>query len=180
MQLTREQEERYYTKYRGKINAYVKLCASKLKITGSLDDYYSEAAILFINHMRKCATENDIKNFSFYDIMHAMCKCRMNGFLMSHDSNVYRGYKTAIENERNVESYDALPEYVDRECVIVDYETRLEMRHMLESASDIDKYIVTRRLEGATQNEIADELGKTRSWVVRELTMLKKKYFEED
>ena len=151
------------------------------------DEFVSEVSIVFLKHLRKCETMEEINKFPWYDALNAMTRLVMAYQPLS-------GPKTAKHFSRLV---SRMPATVSIDLAVAngievdgmshfwveDKETQIDFDTFMDDHGEDMNRIAGMKLLGATNRKIAGQFGVDASSISRRLTALRKDYdefFRED
>lgn len=180
MLFDRETEARMFREARQHIGALVWKYIRKGKAdinAKHYQDLFQEAAIAYINYIRKAQTEEDLKIFPSMDILHAMCLYTLSIQPLSHPKRT-EDFKKHL-TDKNVPLYEADANAENARTVIDDALDEIVFRDFVAKQTDMNTKIVGLRMEDYAIKEVAGTIGINESNVSRRLKRMLENYRKE-
>ena len=177
MKLTSQQEEQLMQQYDRLLWSVVHRFKRKMHSGyNNKEDLHSECAMVFLNHIRSCETMDDIQKVPILNMINAMCR-----FVLGEQA---LSYPRRTSNFRQV--METVASKVDYAEVDRDENKRYEpindaldvvaFKDFFVGLSPVDQKIITMKLEGRKNREIARDLGVTDVMMTRAIQRLRKFY----
>lgn len=190
MQLSPEQEaaiieENMVKIYRAIDNFTVRCPFKHIKI--DYDDYVGEVSLVFLQHIRKCETMEEINKFPWYDAMHAMTEFVLNCQPLSVPKDTKRFSQLVAQMPETVSIDLCLSNGVEVDGMskswVVDKETQIDFDGFMSGQDEFYNRITGMKLLGARSREIAKQCGVTEGAISKRFSRLREcfdEYFKED
>lgn len=148
----------------------------------SYDDCVQEVSIVFLLHIRRCETEDQINQFPWYDAIHALsmlvlkhqpvsCRKDTKGFLhVIHNMPATVPFEVMMSQGLEV---DGMSKHW-----VPDTDTKLDFDAFMSSQHESIQRIASMRLYGMTQRAIAAEYGVCQKSIFNKIAKLREDYNE--
>ena len=161
---------KFYFRYNGK---------SKI----DLDDCLQECRIVFLAHIRRVESEDQILPLPYRDFMHAMC-VQVLGFLPTSVPRRTTGFRHTIENANDAGSVDAMMEEgfdvsAGLATGYAEVDESVSFGQFFSELTPYDQRILLSMLSNGRMADVAADLGVDKSTVSRHLAHLKRKYLAD-
>lgn len=183
MELSREQEaalvdENMVKVYRAVDNFSAKCHASVVRIPN--EDFVQEVLVVFMNHIRKAQTMEEIEKFPWYDAMHAMSNLVLTFQPMSVPKRT-SSFRDFVRSMPSTVSFDVMMENgVDVDGMskhwVDDKDTQMDFDTFMASQDDSMKRVVSMRLYGMRSKDIAAQYGVSNAAICRWLQKMRGEY----
>lgn len=184
MQLSHEQESELIQQNMPKIyraiDNFMARCSKNSVVQVSYEDFVQEVSIVFLNYIRNCETEEQLRIFPWYDAMNAMSKYVLHSQPLSVPCRT-ADFNTIIHSLPSTVSYDVLAtqgievDGMSRHWV-PDKDTEMDFKAFMSDKAEIVQRIASMRLYGMKLNEIAGQFGVCHQNIDRRIKNLKKQY----
>lgn len=182
MILTKQQEEEYIKKYERVIwlavHRFKNRASRQSNEFDNMDDLFQESAIVFLNHVRKCETEEEIaKRIPFRDMINAMSRFIVGHRVLSYPKRTTHYRAKGTEEMAYAVSYTDV-DLDDRylEMTIDNVVENMTMKSFLDSLGENERKIADYKSRGLKNREIAKILGVTDVYITRTLAKMREKY----
>lgn len=151
------------------------------------EDLYQEAALVFLRHVRKCETEDEIRmTIPFMDILNALSRFVLIQKPVTYPKRTtrYTPKKCMTSPKTYSISYDDMEdtEFFRSEwevsSFLEDVESNMTMKSFLRQLPEEDRKLLLLKYSGKKNREIAQELGLTDVAVHRRIARLLAEYKE--
>ncbi len=187
MELSREREaeliERNMPKiYRAVDNFMARYTGAKGAWFASYDDFVQEASIAFLNHIRKCDSEDSIDKFPWYDAINAMSRLVLNNQPVSMGVRT-SDFRKIIQSVPRTVSFDTLASDVIEvdgmsKHWVPDKDTEIDFGAFMSSKTESLQRIVAMRLYGMNNRHIAAQYGVCKNCIDKKINKLREQYDE--
>ena len=155
-------------------------CKSGEAVCVDYSDFVQEVTIVFLNHIRKCNTEEEIDKFPWYDAMHAMSEY----VLLSQPLSVPKSTKqfsTVINSIPHTVSYEVcVSNGMDVDGMskhwVPDKETEIDFNAFMAEQGENIQRIAAMRIYGMTIRDIAAQFGVAKNAIDKKIKRLREKY----
>lgn len=177
MELTSYQEEQLIQQYDKLLWSVVHRFKRKMHNGyDNKEDLHSECVLVFINHIRSCETEEEIKKVPILNMVNAMCRFVLGEQALSYPkrtsnfSQVMGNVASKVDygevDRDETQRFEPIDDALD-EIAFLDFYHRL---------SPVDQQIVVMKLKGKKNREIAFKLGVSDVAMTRAIQKLRKFY----
>lgn len=167
------------------VDNFMARCDSKNSaVQLSYDDCVQEVSIAFLEYIRRCETEEQLKKFPWYDAINAL------------SVHVLRSqpFKVPLKTAKFSKTLHSIPPTVSYEVMVengiepdgmskhwvADKETELDFCTFMDSQDEMMQRIVSMRLYGLSQRKIGAQYGISDVTVMKKIKKLKEDYDEFD
>ena len=166
------------------IDNFMARCPKDSGVQISYDDCVQEVSIAFLNYIRRCESEDQLRIFPWYDAMQAMSRLILQSQPLSVPLRT-SSFKKIINSIPLTVSYDVLMTNgieVDgmSKHWVPDKDTEMDFNDFMSSQDESIQRIASMRLHGMTMREIAGQFGVCFQAIDKKLKNLREKYDEFD
>ena len=166
------------------IDNFMARCPRDSGVQISYDDCVQEVSIAFLNYIRRCESEDQLRIFPWYDAMQAMSRLILQSQPLSVPLRT-SSFKKIINSIPLTVSYDVLMTNgieVDgmSKHWVPDKDTEMDFNDFMSSQDESIQRIASMRLHGMTMREIAGQFGVCFQAIDKKLKNLREKYDEFD
>lgn len=166
------------------IDNFMARCPRDSGVRISYDDCVQEVSIAFLNYIRRCESEDQLRIFPWYDAMQAMSRLILQCQPLSVPLRT-SSFKKIINSIPLTVSYDVLMTNgieVDgmSKHWVQDKDTEMDFNDFMSSQDESIQRIASMRLHGMTMREIAGQFGVCFQAIDKKLKNLREKYDEFD
>lgn len=180
MELSPEREAELIEQNMPKIYRAVDNFSARNGGTRSYDDFVQEVSIVFLKHIRRCETEEQISRFPWYDSIKAMSEHVLRSQSIpapartAHFKEVLRSLPSTVSLDLIVTrglDVDGMSKHW-----VLDKDTEMDFDAFLSEQPEDIQRIVSMRIFGLSNRKIASQYGVSGSAIDKKIMKLKEKY----
>lgn len=180
MKLTSFQEEQLIQQYDryiwSMVHRFSRRKASGNEFRNDKNDLYQECVMVFIKHIRSCETMDDIKKVPSRDMLHAMCQFALGDKVVTYPKRT-SNFRQIIDHVARKVDYDEVDsDENQRSEPLNDVLDVISFKEFYTTLASGEQQIVTLKLRGHSNREIAQKLGLTDVAVCRALKRMRNTY----
>ena len=166
------------------IDNFMVRCPKNSGVQISYDDCVQEVSIAFLQYIRKCETEEQLRVFPWYDAMHAMSNLILKSQPFSIPMRT-SNFSAVINSLPATVSYDVLlTNGIEVDGMskhwVPDKDTEMDFSAFMSSQEETVQRIASMRIYGMTMREIAGQFGVHHHAIEKRIKNLRKRYDEFD
>lgn len=142
----------------------------------NLEDLYQEAVLVFIQHIRSCKTEEEIKCVPIRDMVNAMCRFVLGEQVVSVPKRTTSFSQVIGSVSTKVDYTEIDLDETKRDLSMDNVVQQMDFTHFISSLPPSDRRVVLMKANGYRNREIAQRLGVTDVVVTRTLKKIKNQY----
>lgn len=178
MNFTPQEEEKLILQYNRLLWRTVYRFQRRLPgVVRNQEDLYQEAALVFVDHLRKSKDMDEVQNhIPIRDMIHAMTQFVINDQLLSYTKRT-SDFRKIVRSVPARTSYAAVD--MDDGCSVHSVEDALDfiaVKDFLSSLSGVDLNILRMKQSGMDNRSIGKAVGETDVQICRHLKRLRAKY----
>ncbi len=140
------------------------------------NDLYQECVMVFLKHIRSCETMEEINKVPSFDMLHAMCQFSLRNNVVTYPKRT-SNFRHIMDNVARKVDYDEVDlDENQRSEPLNDALDVISFKDFYAALSSGEQKIVTLKLRGYSNREIAQKLGLTDVAVCRALKRMRNAY----